>query len=399
MPYYRYKLVTKSGEKIEAIFVGKKDDLVNEVAGQGGIIISIKEEKASFKRGTFKFKDFSEGIEELSYLVKAGLPLDKAIKTISENSSKYSSKEFWEAVNNEVKSGKLLSAALQQTSVEKKIEIPGFYISILSVGEEVGDISGSLKVINENIEFRREVGREIKSALSYPAFLLAVSIITIFFVSGFVLPKFSSIFSAEELQRLPLLSKILLSFGRVIENNFSAVVISVVGIVAFLVYIFSLPKSRQLGYQIVRKIPILESVFNKSDMAGIFNALGVMISGGLDIRKAVSRAANYASTETLRNILEETKNDLQKGGRISSTWAKFSVIPNSVTSLVMVGENSASLDEIFAKLGDRYMEEFKSEVSKLLSVLEPMIIILLGLVIGTIVVAIMLSVISISDFY
>jgi len=124
-----------------------------------------------------------------------------------------------------------------------------------------------------------------------------------------------------------------------------------------------------------------------------------MLRGGVEINRAIKFSISVTSHPQIKNILEETVIELKKGRKISETWGRYSIIPPDVVALVSVGENSANLDEILARLGKKYMEDFKSEVSKLLTFLEPAIIVIVGLFIAFIVIAILLAVLSMSDVF
>jgi general secretion pathway protein F len=137
----------------------------------------------------------------------------------------------------------------------------------------------------------------------------------------------------------------------------------------------------------------------KLELSNIFSSLSAMLRGGVEINRAIKFSISVTSHPQIKNILEETAVELKKGRRISETWGRYSFIPPDVIALVSVGENSANLDEILARLGKKYMEDFKSEISRLLTFLEPAIIVIVGLFIAFIVIAILLAVLSISDVF
>ncbi|NPA54617.1 MAG: hypothetical protein GXO21_08145, partial [Aquificae bacterium] len=225
MSLFIYEGVTKTGEKVTGKFFGTYEELVKELKREGILLTNIKQEEKKQKKGKFTNEDFSETIEELDYLISSGVQLDKAISILIKNSSKVSVAEFWETVLRKLKEGKTLSMALKETGQEKEFQIPEFYINIISVGEEIGNLHSAFSDILEDLKFKENLKKEIKSAVAYPIFLLIVAILTVFFVSGFVLPKFSEIFTEKELEKLPSISKITLDFGKFVNENLDLILL------------------------------------------------------------------------------------------------------------------------------------------------------------------------------
>jgi len=399
MKVYIYEGITPDGEKIKGKFFGTYQELLRDIKTKNILVTDIKEEKRSLKKGKFSIDDFYRNVEELVYLLSSGLQIDKAVNLIVRNSRKESVIEFWSLVLSKLKEGKTLSMALKEAGNEKKFKIPEFYINIISVGEEVGNTVKSLQTVLEDLEFKQKLKSEVKSALAYPSFLLIVSILTVFFVSGFILPKFSEIFTEKEIERLPEISKITLSFGKFLNQNFEIFFFSFTAIITAIIFILSSYEIRNKLKIVFYKLPYLKSITRKIEFSYVLSSLGTMLNGGVEISKAIKLSLRVTSHSQLKTILEETYEEIKKGHRISQIWRRYEIIPEDVISLTIVGENSAKLGEIFEKLGRKYMESFKTDISRLLVFLEPAIIVFLGLFIAFIVVSIMLAVVSVSDIY
>jgi type II secretory pathway component PulF len=399
MSLFIYEGVTKSGEKVTGKFFGTYDELIKELKREGILLTNIKEEEKKQKKGKFTNEDFSNTIEELDYLISSGVQLDKAISILVKNASKISVAEFWERVLKKLKEGKTLSTALKETGKEKEFPIPEFYINIISVGEEIGNLHSAFSDIIEDIRFRENLKKEIKSATAYPAFLLIVAVLTVFFVSGFILPKFSEIFTEKELEKLPSISKITLDFGKFVNQNMDIILMGALIILTVIIYGFTSGYFAKNLSKIVYSIPVIKNIALKIELANIFSSLGTMLEGGVEISRALKLSSKIARNKTLENILNETVSEIKKGKRISNVWARYDIIPDNVISIVAVAEQSAKLGEVFKNLGKRYMDSFKNDVSRILTFLEPAIIVILGFFVAFIVVAIMLAVVSVSDIY
>lgn len=394
-----YEGISPSGEKVTGKFIGSKQELINYLKSENIILISIKEEGSKNKVRKLSLEDIYENFEQLYYLLSAGLKIDKAIYTIIKSLNNQSLIEFWEGVLSKLKEGKHFSTSLKEIADYKHINIPKLYINIISVGESVGDIKPSLKTIIEDIKFKQNLKKEIKNAISYPLFLLIMSFITIFIVVGFILPKFAQIFSQEEIEKLPIISKFTISLGIFLHENYVSIIFILFSLTILISYIFRMRKTRQFILELAYKIPYISSILISLELSNIFSSLSTLLKGGLHINKAVQLTTEIATSKSIKNILQELQVELKKGNKISHVLSKYHFIPYDATVLIAVGEESGKLEEILKKLSEKYITDFKDRVSKFISLLEPTIIVIVGIVIGIIVISILLSVLSVSDVF
>lgn len=393
----QYKGITKSGENITGEFLGTKEELIKSLQSEGIFLVSATESKKKLKNGKYTLGDFSLDVEELSYLVASGLQINKAISILIKNLKKKSSVDLWESVLSEIRKGKQLSTAIKKALKQHHIKIDDFYINIISVGEEVGNIQDSLKDVSRHLQFKTGIIKDTISALTYPAFLVFVSIAAIFFIAYFILPRFATIFTPKDLKHVPALSKAFIEFGQFVHSNASLVLFSFSMFVILVFFVFSNDKVRSIVAKTTQKLPFIKDIALEIHIANLCSSIGVMLKGGVDVAKAVRLAGKIVSNDNLKNIMQETADGLRKGLKISDVWSKYSIMPDDVVSLVSVGESSATLHEVFNKLGARHLENFKSKVAKAMTFLEPAMIIILGVFIGIIVVSIMLAVLSLTN--
>jgi len=392
-----YTGVTRNGEKISGEFLGTKEELIAHLQQEGIVLLSVKESRRKLKGGKYTLADFASDIEELSYLVASGLQIDKAIITLIRNLKKESAIELWEDVLSQLRGGKQLSVAIKNALNKKKINISEFYINIISVGEEVGNTQHALKDVSKHLQFRLGVVKDTISALTYPAFLVFVSIAAIFFIAYFILPRFATIFTPKDLKHVPALSRIFIEFGQFVHSNAGVVISLFLVAVAGILIVFSFEAPKKAAIRLFEKLPGIRSIALELHIANLCSSIGAMLEGGVDIAKAMRLAERIATHPNLKNIMRETAEALKKGIRISDVWSKYTIIPDDVVSLVAVGENSATLGEVFSKLGERHLNTFKNRVARAMTFLEPIMIVILGVFIGTIVVSIMLAVLSLTN--
>ena len=390
-----YEALTLSGKKINGRYAGSFKDFQKYLKSQGLTLLSYKEKKVKLKKGQFKDDDFASIVEELYYLINSGVKVDDALKLLIKSASKESSYKFLNLVLEELKKGSQLSTAIKEASKEVGYKISPLYISILSSGEEIGNVAYSLNTLKEFIDFKLTTASEVKQALSYPLFLIGMSVLMVFFVFIVVVPKFTEMFSADEMDKIPYISQLVLKTGLFVNENLFLILggLSLVVVGIFLYFKFSDINFTKFLY----KIPYLKEMIIELELSRAFNSMGMMIKGGVEIDKALKQSISLFSIDELKSIFVEGLSELKKGRRLSEVFAATSIIPPNVVSMMSVGETSATMGEVSLSLSQRFLQNFKIKTKKVLSLLEPVIVVFMGLFIAIIVVSIMLAVISIND--
>jgi len=390
-----YEAVSSNGEDIKGIYKGTLAGFKQYIKNEGITLISFSEKKKKLKAGKFKEEDFQAFIEELYYLVDSGMKLDDSLRLLIKNVQKEKVNEFLTTVLENIKKGEQLSKAIQSAQEELHLEKNRLAISVISSGEEVGALSGALHTLSEYLLFKEKINSEIKQALSYPLFLVIMSITMVFFVFFFIVPKFTEIFTKDELDALPFVSQMVLKGGLYV-NEHSFGILAGFGI--FLITIpFAVKLFKKHLHKFILHIPMVGSLTIYIELSRIFNSLGIMLQGGIKIDKALKQSTKVTEVKELQAIFQEALYEIKKGNKLSTTLAGNSLLPSQVASMVSVAENSAKLDEVFLNLAQRFSETFQKKTKSLLALLEPAIIVVMGIFIAFIVVSIMLAVISISD--
>jgi type II secretory pathway component PulF len=390
-----YEGATAQGQKVKGRFRGDRDKFLADVRKKGITILKVKQKKISFKSGRFTEKNLASGIEELRHLINSGMKLDQALQLVVRTSQKGSAINFWQNVLKSVKTGKQFSVAIRETAAEIKLELPAFYTNVLSVGEEVGDLGLALVKLKDYMDFKSTLISEIKSALAYPAFLLAVSLAALALIFGLILPTFSNIFGPREMEKLPSLSILVFHAGKSFREHLGIIVCAFCGLIALV--IFFLPVLKKKALQVFLHLPVTRGLVLSMDLANIFTSFGMMLNGGIDLAKALRQTARVARLPALKSLMEHSIEEVKKGNKLSAVWTDSHMIPPDVISLVIVGENSARLGDIMQELGTRFLVGFKRDVKSLTNWLEPVIILVLGGFVGFIVVAIALALVSINE--
>jgi len=390
-----YEAISSNDEQINGLYKGTLEGFKQFIKSENLTLISFKEKKKKLKAGKFKNVDFQSFIEELYYLIDSGMKIDDSLKLLIKNTQKESVNEFLNLILENLKTGEQLSTSIELAQKKLSIEENKLAISVISSGEEVGALSGSLHTLSDYLLFKEKINTEIKQAMSYPIFLIIMSTTMVFFVFFFIVPKFTEIFNKEELDALPMVSQMVLKGGLYV-NEHSSIILG-----GFALFLFSIPFILKLIkkniHKVILHIPMIGSLTIYIELSRIFNSIGIMLQGGIKIDKALKQSIKLTEIPEIQAIFKEALFEIKKGNKLSSTLAGNSLLPPQVASMISVGESSAKLDEVFLNLAQRFSETFQKSTKSVLALLEPAIIVLMGLFIAFIVVSIMLAVISISD--
>ena len=392
---FEYEALVPSGESIKGAFKGSKDDFEKMLLKKKLLLVSVKEKKEKLDNSKFSQDDFLAFIEELYYLTNSGMAIDQALKMLLKTTKKESYKRVLRTLLEEIKAGEQLSLALKKALSKEKIEIDSLSISFISTAEEVGTLTNGLQQLFDYLTFQKKIRSDIKEALSYPLFLVGMSIVVSFLIFFLIIPKFATIFSADEFEQLPSISYAVLSVGKYLNAHMSEALF-VIGLFVTIV-IVGLKKFPIPWMSLFYKTPKLSRVIVDLQLTIVYSALSTMLIGGLELDRALKQLQKVKLLPELSDLLKRTLFEIKRGQKLSDVFAVSSIIPPSDIALLNVGESSASLEKVFKSLSTRHSDAFNSNVKKLLSILEPTVIVGLGIFIAVIVVAIMMAVMSMTD--
>ena len=392
---FEYEAILNSGETIKGVFQGSENDFERMCSQKKLTIVSFKEKKRKLNTSKLSNNDFLAFIEELYYLVNSGMPIDQSIKMLIKTASKEAQLNILKLTLQELKSGTQLSISLKKALEKEKYPVDSLTISFIATAEEVGNLANGLLQLFEYLSFQKKIHSNVKQALAYPMFLVGMSIVVSLLIFFLIIPRFSSIFTPEEFAKLPELSHTVLSLGTYLNAHIGTF-FTIFGLL-IVVSIIVLKKVTIPWLSIMYKVPLLSNVIIDLQLSIVYNAMSTMLVGGLEIDKSLQQMLKITLLPDLKDLLRNTLFEIKRGQKLSTIFSISSIIPSSDIALLSVGENSATLDKIFKSLGKRHSDSFSESVQKLLSILEPAVIVALGIFIAFIVVAIMMAVMSITD--
>jgi general secretion pathway protein F len=390
-----YESSDSTGNIVKRIFIGEQEEFQHYIQQNNLYIYSIKEEDIKIEKGKFADKDFRDFLEEFLYLIQSGMPIDYALKSLYRVTAKAETKFFIDRTLSGIKDGVPFSESLEKAFKEVNYDVDSLVKSLITIGEEIGELDLSIERALEHMKYQEIVSSQISQAVRYPIFLLSMSVMMVFFVFWFVVPKFSKMFSPEDFEKLPSLSYAVLSTGKALDGHMGLVFL--IFILFITILWFSFKKNKKFWRGLFLKINFINNLMLKIELSYIFRSLGIMLQGGLKIDRALARVIPLINHNELKNLFSIARDEIRKGEKLSRIFFDSDVIAPNIASLISVGENSANLEKIFISVGNKLGQEFNLQVKKILSLLEPLIIIFVGMIIAVIVVSIMLAVVSLTD--
>lgn len=406
MTLYSYKATDSSGKVVNAMVEAPDEMAVaDKVHAMGYIPIRIvRAEKRRealrydvsdlvlriFKRPTNK--DVILFTQDLYTLLEAGLPIDRALSILFQVTEKESFKEVISDVLKIVQGGGYLSDALAR---HPKV-YSGFYINMVKAGEAGGVLEDVLKRLGMFLETTQDLKDYIKSALVYPVFLLCVGGISVIILMTFVIPKFAVIFS-DLGQAMPLSTTLLLGFSDILRSFWWVML----GAIAFVYLMFHRFKSTPSGRFIVDRykfdFPVFGDLVKKVEVARFTRTLGTLIRSGVPILKALDLAKHIIANAVMAESMTQIHLRVKEGERLSKSLEDTKLFPSLAVQMITVGEETGRLEEMLMRVAENYEKTLKNRIKQLINLLEPAMILGMGVVVGFIVISMLMSIFSMNE--
>ncbi len=330
--------------------------------------------------------------EQLERLLRAGVPLDRALNILArvfQATGKGFLQEVAEELQRKLERGLPLSQALAEAGI-----FPEFYVNLIRAGEISGALAEVLRDVVRYLREEEEFRKELQSALLYPAFLLIFGLLAVQTVLVYILPRFGVIFDELGVEP-PLVTKVLLQVGSFWRAYGWAFLVLALLAFFYLRWWVRRPSGRTRLEAWLLKVPFLGRVLYLADMAKTFRGLAVMVRGGVSIPKAVDLAAGIPNFSRLREFLAEVSERLKEGQRLSRLFQNFPEHFDFVVNFVTLGEETGDMAQAFADMAYLCEEEVKMATRRFLTLIEPATILFFGLLLGSMIVSILMAIFDI----
>ncbi|MEJ7759049.1 MAG: type II secretion system F family protein [Gemmatimonadaceae bacterium] len=389
MTTFTYTARSFSGDiRTATLEAASRDDVVAQLRRQRLNVVKIDEATPKKpKRGHIKMRDIVIFTRQFSTMINAGLPLVQALTILAEQSQNKTLSDITRKVVFDVESGNTVADALGKHPQA----FSGLYVNMVAAGEAGGILDTILMRLATFMEKNDALIRKVKSAMIYPGVIMSVAGMAITVLLIFVIPVFENLFSSAGLA-LPLPTRVVMGASRFLKSYWFVVL----GVVAAAVFMFKRYRATSNGKlkidKFLLRVPVLGDVLRKSAVSRFTRTLGTLISSGVSILDGLEITAKTAGNRVVQDAIMESRASIAGGDTISAPLKKSGVFPPMVISMIAVGEQTGGLDEMLAKIADFYDEEVDAAVSNLLSLLEPVMIVFLGIVVGGMVVAMYLPI-------
>ncbi|MDP9338340.1 MAG: type II secretion system F family protein [Acidobacteriota bacterium] len=395
MPDYKYQGTNRSGSSVSGVMTANsKADLQNLLRRQQITPSKMSEKGKEFNMPTFgggvNAKELAIFTRQFSVMIDAGLPLVQCLEILA---SQQENKFFQKVLINTrsmVEGGSTLSTAMRSSP---KV-FDGLYVNMVEAGETGGILDIILQRLSTYIEKNVKLQRAVKSALVYPVGVLTVAGGVITLLLWKVVPIFATLFTGLGVT-LPLPTKIVIAMSNFIGSYFGLLIlVALVGGVVGLKVWYGTPNGKFILDTIVLKLPVLGLLMRKIAVARFTRTLGTLISSGVPILEGLDITAKTSGNAVVERALQKVRKALEEGKSLTEPLKDSNVFPGMVTQMIAVGEQTGAMDAMLQKIADFYEEEVDAAVKDLLTALEPVMIVFLGVVVGGVVISMYLPLFS-----
>ncbi|MDE5884717.1 MAG: type II secretion system F family protein [Oscillospiraceae bacterium] len=379
MKSFSYVATTAAGKQVKGTINAEDARDFAAKAKEKGLTVTKYEEKDIEKKKTikkFSTKDLAFNCRQLAAMLTSGLTLVKALDILSKEQPTEDAKELWQSVYESVQKGESFSDSLAQY----RGVFPEFMISMIAAGETSGSLDTISQDLSDYYQKQNKMNNTIKGAITYPIILGVLCIVIVIFMFAFIMPTFAGMY--EDPDAMPALTKVMMGFSDSLIQYWYIYVIVVVGIIFAFMYIMKIPSSRLKWDKLIIKGPGFGPLVVKVYTARFASTLSSLYSSGIPMVDCLRRSSdilgNLYISECFQNVIDEVK----QGETLSAAIQRTEIFDSMFCSIIYVGEEAGALDTILSKTADYYDEEADSAVGRLVGMLEPVMIIIMGVAVG-----------------
>jgi len=402
MPLYLYKAVTREGETLEAEREAS-DEASLLLALQSEGLLPIKISPASSKpfawlrlgakKSGVSRKDVALFTQELLTLLQAGLPLDRALTVLLElTETQPNLNAMIGKVLEAVKGGAQLSDALErQTGVFSR-----FYLNLIRAGEAGGALEQVLERLSDYLERSRELRETVTTAMIYPAILVVMAAASLLLMLTFVVPQFTEMFESAG-KELPLPTQVVVGVASALRDYWWALPLIFIGVASYFRYQMADRDRRYVWDRRILKLPLVGDLVKKITVANFSRTLATLLGNGVTLLTALTIVKDTVSNLVVAEKIDLAVESLKQGGGLSIPLIESGLFPTLAIQMIKLGEESGHLDQMLDRVASTYDKEVKTAVQRLMALMEPVVIVGMGILIGGIIISILMAILSVND--
>lgn len=394
MPIFIYRAKNQEGKLMEGLVEAASPEVVETLLAEKNFsIISIEKKEGETLGsqqirlfGGVKVKDLVIFFRQLSVMVEANLPIVKALRILMQQTQNRYLKAVIGNMADEVEGG----AKLSQAMAEYPDIFGQFFTNIVASGETSGRLNEVMNYLADQKEKDYDLGSKVKGAMIYPIVILCGLVVVGFVMMTFVVPKLTGVLQ-ESNTKLPLATKLLIGISTFMNSYWWAIIAVAVVVLGGAYYYFKKkPGGRNAFDSILLKVPVFGSIFQQIYIVRITQSLNTLLKGGVPVAKALETVRDVMDNKVYRGVVEQAMLDVGEGNPLGESLAGSRYVPSMVAQMISIGEETGKLDVVLEKLTTFYTREIDNLVKNLSTLIEPLIMIILGLAVGGFIAAIIM---------
>lgn len=396
---YKYSAVSKDGMKVNGVIEGYNEmDAIDRIKADYDIVLKVtpmeeaKESILTRELGGTKLnnKEFTVMCSQFAIIIKSGIPIARAVTLVYEKTTDKALKKLLKKVSTDVEGGRSLAASFEENGAGL---LPQTFIESIRAGEESGNLDTAFESMYEHFDKQTKIGAKVKGALMYPAFVLVLGIVVVIVMMVKVIPTFINIFDGLDAE-LPAITKSLIAVSTFFQHYWALLaVIAIVGFIAYKVYGNTEEGRLKLAKNSL-KLPVLGNIQQLNAASQFSNTLVTMIDAGLPLTKAVSITAKALDNYYISQEVGKMTGQIEEGHTLGDAMRDSGCMPDILTDMTAVGEESGELSETLSTIAAYYDSELATAISEALAKLEPTILVVIAAFAGYVVIAIYVAMFS-----
>jgi type IV pilus assembly protein PilC len=399
MPIFIWKGVDRQGRKQKGEIEADNQTIARQLLVRQNLTVHTLKTKPKdlleflpFLQPKVKIKDLVIFTRQFATLIDAGVPLVQCLDILQQQEKNSTFKRIVVQIKGDVESGKTFSESLKQ---HPKI-FDTLYVNLVAAGEMGGMLDVTLNRLAAYIEKAARLQRKVRGAMTYPAVVLGISVLVVAVILTYVIPVFAQLFK-DAGSKLPPLTVFVMSLSDFFKSYIHWLILGVILLVVLFRYIRKTPKGREATDRMFLRSPVFGILLRKVAIARFSRTLGTMLSSGVPILDSLDIVASTAGNVVIEKELRKARASIAEGQTVAEPLSKSSIFPPMVVQMIGVGEATGALDDMLSKIADFYDEEVDVAVDSLTALLEPLMIVFLGVTIGGLLVAMYLPIFQLAD--
>lgn len=399
MPLFKYTAFNQTGQKLDGTI--ESDDVssaLNDLKSKRGLLvksISLANQTNSalsiFSGNRVSSRDVEYLTSEIALLLGSGVRFDRAVQLLAKAKHSTGVGAVLQDISEALKTGKTIAEAFAKHNKY----FDELYINLLQIGEESGALEPVFIGLADELKFKNDLKQNVIQAVTYPAVIFLVCIASILFIFNFIVPQMSSVFESAE--DLPLYTQIILGMSEWMQNYQHLLGMALLGMGGVLYKLKDSPAFQYQFHQRAIGFPFIGNVIKRNEQIRFCSSMALLLEAGIAMDVAVKLSAGNAVNHEFKRQLNNVGEQIRGGSALNESLRQVSFFPELFSSLIEIGEESGEVKRIFSDLAERARNDFTHWIAKFTSLLEPVLILTMGLIVGGVVVVMMLSVMNVTS--